>query len=580
MRNIFIFLILLGIGVVNGQEVEEKFRINETYAHSELIDAYQDLDRKYKKARLVESGMTDSGRPLHLFILSEDKKFEPKNIDHEKNLVYMINNAIHPGEPCGVDASLKMAEELLRTDALESGVVVLIIPMYNIGGALHRGCCSRANQNGPEAYGFRGNSRNLDLNRDFMKCDSKNAISFTKIFNDWKPDVFIDTHTTNGADYPYVLTLISSQFDKAEPMVAQYTQDVVEPFLYNHMRKSSFPMSPYMYSLNRTPSSGIKGFLETPRYSSGYASLYGCFSFISEAHMFKSFETRVLATHQLLWALYQFCVTNRKEILAIRREVREGLKVKESYALDWELDSSRAEVIELELYQEVYEESAVTGHQRLRYERNSSLSAVPYYPYYEAFVTVQAPKYYVIPQAWKEVIDRMRWNGVEMYRLDRDVNLPVQVSYISGYQTSRSPYEGHYLHYDVETIEQEQNWNYFEGDYIVPVDQLANRLIVEGLEPRSVDSYFAWGFFDGILQQKEWFSDYIFEDTALQWLITHPEQRSEFEKLKAEDPDFAASHFRQLYWIYQRSPNFENTYNRYPIGRIFKELKMPISPEQ
>ena len=92
--------------------------------------------------------------------------------------------------------------------------MIVIIPVYNVGGALNRGSYSRANQNGPEAYGFRGNARNLDLNRDFIKCDSRNARSFNRLFNQWKPDVFVDTHTSNGADYQYVMTLISTQKDR------------------------------------------------------------------------------------------------------------------------------------------------------------------------------------------------------------------------------------------------------------------------------------------------------------------------------------------------------------------------------
>jgi hypothetical protein len=31
---------------------------------------------------------------------------------------------------------------------------------------LNRNSTSRTNQNGPEEYGFRGNARNFDLNRD------------------------------------------------------------------------------------------------------------------------------------------------------------------------------------------------------------------------------------------------------------------------------------------------------------------------------------------------------------------------------------------------------------------------------
>jgi hypothetical protein len=51
--------------------------------------------------------------------------------------------------------------------------IISTIPIYNIGGALKRNSTTRANQDGPEIYGFRGNGRNYDLNRDFIKSDTK-----------------------------------------------------------------------------------------------------------------------------------------------------------------------------------------------------------------------------------------------------------------------------------------------------------------------------------------------------------------------------------------------------------------------
>ncbi|WGU70593.1 hypothetical protein QIU18_00040 [Capnocytophaga canimorsus] len=63
---------------------------------------------------------------------------------------------------------------LLRNLAQEQfsvpeNVVIVAIPVYNIGGALQRNGFTRVNQNGPKEYGFRGNAKNLDLNRDFIK---------------------------------------------------------------------------------------------------------------------------------------------------------------------------------------------------------------------------------------------------------------------------------------------------------------------------------------------------------------------------------------------------------------------------
>lgn len=78
--------------------------------------------------------------------------------------------------------------------------VIVTIPIYNVGGSLNRNSTTRTNQNGPKDYGFRGNARNYDLNRDFIKCDTKNARTFAEIFHLVKPNVFINNHVSNGAD--------------------------------------------------------------------------------------------------------------------------------------------------------------------------------------------------------------------------------------------------------------------------------------------------------------------------------------------------------------------------------------------
>jgi len=149
--------------------------------------------------------------------------------------VLLINNGIHPGEPEGIDASMMLARDLLKGNKIPANVVICIIPLYNIDGSHNRTSTSRANQNGPLAYGFRGNSRNLDLNRDFIKTDSKNSASFQQIFNTWNPEVFVDTHTSNGSDYQYTMTLIPTQKDKLNQVLSTYLTGQMVPSLYKEM---------------------------------------------------------------------------------------------------------------------------------------------------------------------------------------------------------------------------------------------------------------------------------------------------------------------------------------------------------
>jgi len=93
----------------------------------------------------------------------------------------LINNNIHPGEPEGTDACMILLRDMLFFGQYWQQVLpylqLHVICQYNVDGTLTRSGTSRANQNGPVEYGFRGNAQNLDLNRDFIKLDSRNAKS-------------------------------------------------------------------------------------------------------------------------------------------------------------------------------------------------------------------------------------------------------------------------------------------------------------------------------------------------------------------------------------------------------------------
>jgi len=72
------------------------------------------------------------------------------------------------------------------------------------------------------------------------------------------------------------------------------------------------------------------------------------------------------------------------------------------------------------------------------------------------------------------------------------------------------------------------------------------------------------------LMQKEHFSPYVFEDLATEFLKNNPEVRSALEEKKATDKDFAKNAYAQLNFVYERSPHYEPTYMRYPVGRVLK----------
>ena len=179
----------------------------ETATYDQTIQFYSDLAESYNQITIKPIGETDSGKPLHLVTLNTKGTGDDFNKLRDTNRILLINNGIHPGESDGIDATMMLFRDIVQNKIDKPEKTILVtIPIYNVGGSLNRNSGTRTNQNGPQEYGFRGNARNYDLNRDFIKSDSKNARTFAQIFHLVKPDVFIDNHVSNGADYQYTLT--------------------------------------------------------------------------------------------------------------------------------------------------------------------------------------------------------------------------------------------------------------------------------------------------------------------------------------------------------------------------------------
>lgn len=548
----------------------QDFTKGETHTLQQLIAKYQKLDSIHESAQLFDIGMSDQGFPIHVFLISNQTFNNIQDLNQSDQVKILINNGIHPGEACGVEASLNLANKILNENLLhQKNVIVAIIPAYNIGGMLNRGSYSRANQNGPKEYGFRGNAKNLDLNRDFIKMDSKNAFAFVQLFHSYDPDIFIDTHTTNGSDHQYTLTLISSQKDKMNPRLSEFNETTFLPSLYKSMEQKGHGMIPYVYSLKKVPKDGIHAFLETPRYSSGYTNLFNCLSYITEAHVFKPFKERVIQTRSFLESIITLSDQHSKEIKQIKQASYLLDRERTFFPIKWELDTSTYTPLMFKGYESKVVESKVTDLNILNYDKSDPYqSKIKYFNTYQTSDSVAVPKYYVIPQAYADILQRLKANEIEMTTLTKDTSLELEYYRILSFETVKSPYEGHYMHFDVKTEKEQLYKTLYKGDVLVPTQQKKVRFLIETLEPRAHDSYFVWNFFDNILQQKEWFSDYAFEPKADSILKENSILKANFEAKKKADKDFAGSNFQQLYYIYKQSKYYEQSVNLYPIYRI------------
>ena len=573
MRKRLYFLLWIAPLLGQAQNLPTPFEVSNgkrTATYAECIAFYEQLHKQSTLVSIREMGMSDAGHPYHVILYSNDGSHDPAVWHRKGKVVILINNGIHPGEPDGIDASMLLIRDLAaRKIRIADNIALAVIPIYNIGGALNRNSFSRVNQNGPESYGFRGNAQNLDLNRDFTKNDSRNARSFAEIFHWVNPDLQIDNHVSDGADYQYTMTLLASQWNKLGGQLGVFLHDVLQPALFADMEKRGWPMTPYVEFEAGNPDKGWDGFYDEPRYSSGYATLFHTIAFMPETHMLKPFRDRVLSTYALMQAMIAQSSRYAGELLKKRAADIAADEDSIRLALDWKVDKSRWDTLLFKGYQTGMKTSEVTGLPRMFYDHTKPFERpVKFYDYFVADAWAKVPKAYVIPQGWHGVVDLLQLNGVQMRRLTADTTMTVEVYHISDYKSYPRAYEKHHKNTAIQVKADEEALHFLKGDYVIPTDQATRRFLVEMLEPTGEDSYFAWNFFDAILQQKEGYSAYRWEDVAGEFLKTHPDVREQLDQKRNADSAFAKNARAQLEFVYQHSPYYEPAHLRYPVYRV------------
>ncbi len=542
----------------------------KTATYQEVISFYEALSEHYQSVSMYTLDDTDSGKPLHLITYNKNRSFENEFTNDRSEAVVLINNGIHPGEPDGIDASMMLMRDLANGKLSDvENTIVGVIPIYNIGGALNRNSYSRTNQNGPEVYGFRGNARNFDLNRDFIKADTRNTEAFQDVFNLLKPDVFIDTHVSNGADYQYTLTHLFTQHNRLGGPLGKYVHNEIMPQLEDSLKSRNWDITPYVNVFNRSPESGFSQFMDGPRYSTGYTSLYNTVGMMIETHMLKPYKDRVEGTYEILKSMINITDANAAQIMDMRKTANDRFAVGNYYPITWAIDSTQSTTLNFKGYEAQTKASEVTGNDRLFYDRDAPFERpVTYYNYFKATDSIKIPEAYIIPRGWWPIIKKLRTNKIKADFVSKDTLMTVDGYRIANYNSSTRPYEGHYLHYNTQVESfNEQVW-LRGGYYVVKTQQRGLRLIMETLEPQATDSYFNWNFFDSVLQQKEGFSPYVWEDLALEYLTQNPEIKAEFEAKKASDAGFSSNWYMQLDWIHKQSPYYEKAHLRYPVFRV------------
>lgn len=549
--------------------------LDETFAYCRRLAAAS------RQIRLVEFGRSGQGRPLVLVVAASGDAFTAEAAHRAGKVIILVQANIHAGETDGKDAGLALLRDITITKtrrALLDRVTLLFIPVYNADGHERRSPFNRINQNGPAEMGWRANATNLNLNRDYMKADAPETRAWLRLWNEWQPDLFVDCHVTDGADFRYNVTYQYEQHQNvAEPLLG-WMRSAFDGRIVPAAERAGNLLAPYLTLRDsRDPLKGIEGFIETPRFSTGYTPLRNRPGLLIETHMLKDYRTRVRGTYDLLVATLEEVDRDAEGLRRVLRQTdeattAEGRSYNPARQVPLRLEfTEKSEPFKFKGVEYRLEHSDVSGGERIVYGDRPIDLTVPYFNEARVTASVAPPLYYVIPPQWADVISVLAAHGLQLKRLAQSLTLEVESYRFSDVKWSPSSFEGRVtVMQKHETVRERRT--YPAGSVVVPMAQPSARVALHLLEPDSPDSLVAWGFFNAIFEQKEYAEPYVLEQLAREMMAKDESLRREFERRLASDSQFAKNPRARLNFFYDRSPYHDAQLNLYPIGRITSTL--------
>jgi len=541
--------------------------------YAETETCLRALDAASSQVHVLSIGETGEGRPMWVAIFDRDGIRDPEKARRAGRAVVFVQGGIHAGEIDGKDASLLLLRELAagkHQDRVRN-VTLLVLPVFNIDGHENRGRWNRANQKGPEITGFRANATNLNLNRDYIKADAPETRAWLSFYNEWRPELFVDCHVTDGADHQHVITYTAERWSNSDPGVARWTRDVFSPELENRMRADGFPLLPYAdYRTAHQPLTGLKWGPLPPRFATGYAAIRNRAALLVEAHMLKDYATRVRGTHAML--VNTVAVVNQHAAdLQARVKEADAYAASEAFRttellLKLETDFTDSVLIDLKGFDQRMVTSQITGAEYPVFGTTPTDYRVPLFAAIKAKTRAVPPAAYLVPKQWKDVIALLEQHGVKTTTLAEACDVRIESTRLAETSWKATSFEGHH-EFVFKTKTFAETRRFPAGTVVVDLAQPEARVAVHLLEAEAPDALLLWGYFDSAFEQREYMESYLIEPLMAKMLTDDAALKREFLGALADSslvrtPDAIRA------WFYKRTPYWESRLDVYPVARI------------
>ncbi len=544
----------------------ERDQLRTTPRYDETVAYLRRLVAAAPQLRMISLGKSDEGRDVWMVIASKERAFTPEALRRSGKPIVLAQGGIHSGEIEGKDAGLMLLRDLTVRGTkreLLDGANFLFVPIFNVDGHERFSRFTRINQRGPEEGGWRTNARNLNLNRDYMKADTAEMRAMIRTIDAWNPDLYIDLHVTDGADYQYDVTYGWNGPAGFSPSISNWLDGSLRPAVDRGLQQMGHIPGPLIFTDD--PLAGVALGQSDPRLSHSYADARHIAAILVENHSLKPYDQRVLGMYVLL---EHTLLTIARDAAALRKATQtERTRHAKTIPLAWRVPPDvvpeQIEVLGIESRKTL---SAISGGVRTEWLGKPVTMRAPMFQATEVTSSVTRPTAYWVPPQWRDVIELIELHGIRHERITAPREVEVTMYRFAEPAFAASQFEGHVRVTAAATTEKRRE-RFPPGTLRIPTDQDLGTLAVLLLEPSSPDSFFQWGFFHSILSPTEYVEGYIMEPMAERMLAEDPKLAEEFRKKIETDATFRGSPTARLQWLYERTPFYDERARLYPVGR-------------
>ena len=529
------------------------------------------------RIRLETIGTSGAGRDLLLVVAGrEGASLDELRGAADRSPVVLAQAGIHAGEIDGKDAGLMLLRDLafghLADGDLLDRVTFLLVPILNVDGHERVEAYSRINQRGPENAGWRTDSRNRNLNRDWAKADTPEVRAVLRLLREWDPELWLDLHVTDGSDYLYDVTWGHVGPQTWSPAIGAWLETRFDVAVAADLRETGHDPGPLVFAADwNDPTKGLQAWEAPPRFSDGYGDLRHTPTVLVENHSLDSYERRVLGTRVFLEATLELVAA---EGGALREAIDADRRLRpDEVVLGWtRADEPTMETLEFRAVESRRVESAIGGDEQLEWTGRPAVGpttlVIPDVP----TAAVSRPAAYWIPSQWTEVLEVLGAHGIRTSTTETPTTIEAERLWLEDAKLEPMPFEGRVR--ATASVRVERGTETLPaGTVRVGTDQPLGDLAVHLLEPAAVDSLFQWGFFHGVLQRTEYFEEYVLDPVVERMLAADDDLRREWDAA-LEDPELAADPRARRFWWYERSPWLDPQWKLYPVRRE------PANPEE